>query len=130
MEHQSHWEISVGTDPNNFITRKMTDHMILISDLLHHIMQSNRARLKLTDYNIYDTFNHCTVLIYYADDNHKISSSMGCHSNCTYILDDGKFDSTRNAQVVNTPTIVYTLGDSRSLNWKRRHRVKGTEYMV
>jgi len=117
--------ISVGTDPHNFITRKMTYHMQLLSHQLNNILKINRARLNLMDCNIDNCFNHCTVLLYYSDDNDNRSSSMGYHSDCTYRLDNGKFDCTRNSQVVKTPTVVYTLGDSRTLNWKRRHQVKG-----
>ena len=64
-------------------------------------------------------------MLYYADENEKRSSSMGYHSDCTYRLNDGKFDTARNFQVINTPIVVYTLGDTRSLNWKRRCNVKG-----
>ena len=117
--------VSVGTDPTNFITRKMTPHMTKMSHSLTQILKSNRGMLNLSDCNIDDSFNHCTVLLYYADDNTKRSSSMGYHSDCTYRLNDGKFDQARNCQVINTPTVVYTLGDTRSLNWKRRSSVKG-----
>ena len=117
--------ISVGTDPHNFITRKMTNHMTLVSNSLTKLLQTNRHKLNLNDCDIDNPFNHCTVLLYFADDNDKRTSSMGYHSDCTYRLNDGKFDFTRNSQVINTPTVVYTLGDNRSLNWKRRHRVKG-----
>ena len=49
--------ISVGTDPNNFITRKMTPHMTKISQSMTQILKSNRGMLNLSNCNIDDSLN-------------------------------------------------------------------------
>ena len=72
----------------------MIDHMKLMSRQLHNILQNNCAKLNLMDCNVDNPFNHCTVLLYYADDNDDISSSMGDHSDYTYRPDNRKFNST------------------------------------
>ena len=46
---------------------------------------------------------------------------MVFYSDCMYKTKDGSFDYARNSQQVNTPTVVLSLGDTRSLKWKRRH---------
>ena len=91
--------ISVGNDPDNLITRKMISHMVQIVDSLQHILQSNGAIINLHDYNVIQSFNHFTVLLYYADENGNMSYSMDYHSDYTYSLKDYKFDNTRKSQV-------------------------------
>ena len=49
---------------------------------------------------------------------------MCYHHDYDYSLKDCKFDTRINPQLKDTPTVVYTLGDSRTLNWKRRHVAK------
>ena len=46
---------------------------------------------------------------------------MGIHSDCMYKTKDCTFDYARSGQEVNTPTVVLSLGDTRTLRWKRRH---------
>ena len=49
----------------------------------------------------------------------KEVSSMGWHADITHDS-DGKYQPSQNSQRINTPTVVYTLGDERTLNWRRR----------
>ena len=115
--------VSVGTDPHNFVTRPMCPYMKGISYKLHEILVSNRDYFNLDSVDLTSPFNHCTVLIYYADKGTGRKSSMGFHSDCTYKNKNGAFDYLRNSQQVNTPTVVLSLGDTRTLHWKRRHLI-------
>ena len=115
--------VSVGTDPHNFVTRPMCPYMKGISHKLHELLVSNRDYFNLGTVDLTAPFNHCTVLIYYADKGTKRKSSMGFHSDCTYKNKNGAFTYQRNSQEVNTPTVVLSLGDSRTLHWKRRHLI-------
>ena len=115
--------VSVGTDPKNFVTRAMCPYIIGISRKLHDMLIQNRDELNLNSVDLSEPFNHCTVLIYYADIETGRKSSMGMHSDCTYKTKDGTFDYARNSQEDNTPTVVLSLGDTRCLKWKRRHLV-------
>ena len=65
-------------------------------------------------------FNHCSVILYYAGEGLKKSAKLGFHSNCVYSTQNRTFVSSANSQVINTPTVIYSLGDSRVLNWRRR----------
>ena len=76
--------VSVGTDPHNFVTREMCPYMKGISKRLQEMLLSNREYFNLDSVDLSEPFNHCTVLIYYADKDTGRKSSMGFHSDCTY----------------------------------------------
>ena len=116
-------KVSVGTDPQNFVTRPMCPLMKGIGNRLHDILLQNKERFNLMSVDISEPFNHCTILMYYADQNNERKASMGIHSDCTYNTKDTKFDLKRNSQLINTPTVVLSLGDARTLKWKRRHLI-------
>ena len=63
--------ISVGTDPYNYVTREMTDEMSCLGRHIQNILRSNVSLFKLEDVNIERDFNHCTALLYYADETIK-----------------------------------------------------------
>ena len=48
---------------------------------------------------------------------------MGMHSDCVYSVQNGCYVQKDNSQVQNTPTVIYSLGDTRSLHWNRRIRI-------
>ena len=110
-----------GTDTHNFVTRPMGPTMTAISNRLHQVLLKNREELNLQTVDLEDPFNHCTILTYYANEEKERKSSMGFHSDCIYKTKDGSFDYVRNSQQVNTPTVVLSLGDTRTLKWKRRY---------
>ena len=68
--------VSVGKDPTKFVTRPMRSHMINISEKIHKILVDNRSLTNLTDVDLCHHFDHCTVLIYYADSSKKRKSSI------------------------------------------------------
>ena len=111
--------LSVGTDPTMFVTRQFSPHMLAIADHLHDMLKKNVSYLNLESVDISHKLNHMTVLIYTADGKLKPKSSMGFHSDGSY-TNAGLFSITRNCQVENTPTVVFSLGNARDLNWRRR----------
>ena len=112
--------VSLGTDPNNFITRPMNKDMYNIGNKLRQLLISNRSILNLEEVNLDNHFNHMTLLTYYSSSDSNRKSSMGYHSDMFYNLKDGLYDARRNSQVQNTVTVVLSIGDNRTLKWKRR----------
>ena len=115
---------SVGIDPFNFVTRKMTKEMEYIGTELHEILSKNQKFLNLESADLSQKFNHCTVIMYYTGTNLKQSSSLGMHCDCIYSPKDGSFVRKANSQVENTPAVIYSIGDTRVLNWGKRNIVK------
>ena len=113
---------SVGMDPKNFITRKMTEAMECMSKDIYTYIKSHRSELDLDNANLESGFNHCTILLYYAGQSTKENSKLGMHCDCVYSPQDGYFVKKANSQVEGTPTVIYSLGDERSVNWIRRQR--------
>ena len=113
---------TVGIDPNNFVTREMNEDMKLMCVELKELLTKNKSYFKLDDANLDLPFNHCTVLLYYAGDSLKKHARMGKHSDCVYSVQNGCYVKKDNSQVQNTPTVIYSLGDTRSLHWTRRKR--------
>ena len=109
---------SVGMDPHNFSTKPM-------SHSLYTIGEKVRCYLRQKDNNTYskylqDSFNHCTVLVYSGENNNGASnSSLSFHSDCTFDH-KGNFIRSRNSQRQNTCVAVLTLGDSRTIYFKKR----------
>ena len=114
---------TVGIDPNNFVTREMNEDMKLMCVELKELLTKNKSYFKLDDANLDLPFNHCTVLLYYAGDSLKKHARMGKHSDCVYSVQNGCYVKKDNSQVQNTPTVIYSLGDTRSLHWTRRKRI-------
>ena len=94
----------IGTDPTQFVTRKMHPTIDLISKNLHKLLINNVEYSNITSVNLTQQLNHCTMLIYYADGSLKSSSSIGFHCDCTYSSNDGSFSSSCNKHIKNTPS--------------------------
>ena len=105
---------SIATDPNNFITKPFNYYLYQIAACLHELLYYRRSELFLEDVDLSETFNHCTVLLYYAHPNLKHRSSMGMHTDIAYNK-HGMYILTQNSQAENTPTVIITIGDSREL---------------
>ena len=67
--------------------------------------------------------NHCAVLIY-AGKGLKDKSYLGYHTDCVYSASDGNCVEQSNSQVDKTPAVIYSLGDSKTLNWKIRYTLQ------
>ena len=113
---------TVGINPNNFVTREMTEDMKSMSVELKELLMKNKSFFKLDDANLDLPFNHCTALVYYAGESLKKHAKMGMHSDCVYSVHNGCYIEKDNSQAQNTPTVIYSLGDTRSLHWIRRQR--------
>ena len=71
---------SVGIDPLNFVTRKMSPEMQYIGRNLHQLLIKNRSFFNLDGVNLDQCFNHCTVITYYAGEDLKNQASLGMHT--------------------------------------------------
>ena len=98
-------------------------YMEQIGEEMYNIMKNNKDVLNLSGIDTNTKFNHCTVPLHYAYPTSKTQSSLGFHTYCIYRLADYQYDKNRNDQVNNHPAVMYSLGDIRKLNWKRRHIV-------
>jgi len=116
---------SVGIDITNFMTRELTPPMNELSIKLFEMLKCNRVKLNLENVDLSNTFNHCTVLMYYASDKIKKLSDLGKHCDCTFSVHNGKFIPSANSQAKNTVTVIYSLGGERELTWSRRRRENG-----
>ena len=112
---------SVGMDPHNFVTRSLSDEMICMIEDIHKMLTTSNTLLNMEGVDLISKFNHCTVLLYYAGEGLKKSTSLGYHTDCVYSPLTGDYISKNNSQKENTPAIIYSIGDKRTLNWKRRH---------
>ena len=112
--------ISVGMDPNNFVTRSMNNEMLEMSSHIYKMLCENKTLFNLENVNMKHPFNHYTVLIYYATEGLKEHSSLGYHTDCVYSPDTGEYKDKANSQVENTPTVIYSIGSKRKLNWKKK----------
>ena len=115
---------SVGMDPHNFVTRALNSKMIAMIDDIHDMLRNNMELFDMTGVDIKQKFNHCTILIYYAGQGLKEKTTLGYHTDCVYSPSTGEYDSKSNSQKVNTPAIIYSIGDKRRLNWRCQNLVK------
>ena len=111
---------SVGMDPRNFVTRSLSVGMICMIEDLHNTLCNNMTLLNMEGVDLSTKFNHCTVLIYYAGEGLKKSTSLGYHTDCVYSPVTGEYMTKLNSQKENTPAVIYSIGDKRILNWRCR----------
>ena len=121
---------SVGSDPDSITTRRMTQTLEEIGEIVHEtVFGDNSQRYKLLNRRKHATpikeskFNHCTILLYYSIDGVKKVSTMSKHTDCVYDK-TGKFMSNLNSQEENTITASYNIGDPRTLNFFIRRVLK------
>lgn len=93
----------------------MTSKMDFIADELHTLLVDNAKCLNVHHVDLSKKHNHCSILIYYAGEDLKESSSLGMHSNCIYSSKEGRFTTLSNSQVIHSPTVIYSLGDQQIL---------------
>ena len=112
--------ISVGMDPDNFVTRSMNKEMLEMSSCIYKMLCENKKLFNLENVNMKHPFNHCTVLIYYAGEGLKEHSKLGYHTDCVYSPTTGKYKDKANSQVEVTPAVIHSIGSTRKLNWKKK----------
>jgi hypothetical protein len=118
---------TVGHDFRAVTTKKMPQRLFKTGENIREkLLNDNSISRKFSnDQQVIlkqNTFNHCTVLIYFSDKEHKLKteSTLGKHCDCMHDH-NGNFIHKNNAQMENTPTVVLTLGENRILPFFRRH---------
>ena len=109
---------SVNTDPLNYITRPFNYYLLNIAKQLNLMLKNNCSQLNLDGVDLSYKFNHCSTLLYYASPILKPKAYMPFHCDITY-NHKGEY-VTMNEQVENTPSVIISLGDDRTLEWRRQ----------
>lgn len=97
------------SDPNKLIIKPFPSKMMYMSDILHSILLKNVSLLSLDSVDLSNSFNTCTVLLYYTLPGVKNKSGMGWHCDSKYSL-SGKFKQSANGQTENTAVVIFTIG--------------------
>lgn len=108
----------LATDPRWFSTKPMSILMYNFGVTLKNFSREQFQKQK-QDTKIFDCeFNHCTILIY---NGHTPNVNNQLTYHCDYQYDhDGQFMDLKNSQGKNTPVIIYSLGDTRTICFRRR----------
>ena len=117
-----HSQISIkseGSDPNKLIIKPFSSEMMYMAEYLRNFIVINVEKLDLQDVDLCHDFNTCSVLLYHAINNIKKESSMGWHCDSKHSL-SGNFSKLTNGQLINTPVVIFTIGQGRLLKWRRR----------
>jgi hypothetical protein len=110
---------SVGTDPRSWQTKSMSLAMWELGECIRqHLI--TRESLFCDKMDLEDEFNTATILLYMGSDviDECEISSLGFHTDCEYTA-KGQFVAS-NSQKENTPAVILTLGDARTLYMKKR----------
>ena len=110
---------SEGSDPYKLIIKPFPQAMEDMASYIYNLIVENKSELDLHDVDISNDFNSCTVLLYHALTGYKPASSMGWHCDNKFSI-NGNFSQISNGQLYNTPVVIFTIGMSRVLNWRRR----------
>lgn len=111
----------LAIDPRVYSTKPMSKSMYEFGMVLKNYAREQFQRQKQTC-EIFDCdLNHCTVLTYNAH-SANINCKLSYHCDCIYDH-NGEFITSRNSQGINTAVIVYSLGDSRTLHFRKRTAV-------
>ena len=107
-----------GTDQRNIYVKPFCNKMTKMAQFIHKLLLQNSNLLRLNNLNLCEKFNSCAILLYHKMQGIKEASSMGWHTDLKYSK-DGIFSVNLNSQKENTPTVIFTLGDKRKLNWRK-----------
>ena len=89
---------SVSIDPHNYVNRSLSGGMMCMIEDLHKILTDNLTLLNMDGVDLTTKFNHCTVLIYYAGEGLKKSTSLGYYTDCMYSPITGEYMTKHNSQ--------------------------------
>ena len=84
--------VSIGTDPYNFVARKMSLYMNELGEELYNIMNNNKDMLNVSGVDTNKKFSQYTVFLYYAYPTSKTQPSLDFHTYCIYRLADYQYD--------------------------------------
>ena len=110
---------SEGSDPYKMVIKPFPVDMMVMAEFFHKLLKKNKKLLNLESVDLTHSFNTCTILLYHSLKNIKKESSMGWHCDSKYSL-AGNFSKQTNGQMINTPVVIFTIGSSRELHWRRR----------
>ena len=112
-----------GTDPLRIQVKPFSYEMDILRDQIMGIISVNRSNFNLEDVNLEERFNSCMILLYYTKMSKETLSNMGFHCDSKYSK-NGIFLKSSNTQLENTPVVIFTIGSSRYLHWRKRHLSK------
>ena len=98
----------------------MSDTTELFVEKLHYIIKINNTLLNMDGVDMSNKFDHCSVILYYTGVNLKEKCSLVFYYDCVFSPINGKFVTISNSQVANTSAVIYSIGVSCNLHWKRR----------
>ena len=114
---------SLSMDPMYFTTKAMSVEMYELGNYLKTFVKRKFEEYRLGG-DIFDCeFNHCTVLVYNAHMS-NVNCKLPFHCDCQY-NHKGEFKYGKNTQGENTPVIVYSMGDPRTMSYRQRWVVSG-----
>jgi hypothetical protein len=110
---------SVATDRRKNQTKQLSCAMDKVGDGIHKNLQRRTAKY-FRAMDLSEGFNSVSILLYMGSDviSKCTESTIGYHSDAEY-NSKGQF-SKHNSQKENTPVVVLTLGDQRTLHMKKR----------
>ena len=94
--------------------------MEMLTDHVMKVISSNRDDLNLDCVNLNERFNSCMILLYYTKMCKNTSSNMGFHCDSKYSK-SSRFLKSSNTQLENMPVVIFTIGFSRLLHWRKRY---------
>ena len=89
-----------------------------MSTIFHRLLNHNIEELNLFGIDVSSPFNHFTILLYYSIPSIKPCSKMDWHSDIKYYI-QGIYKRGFNSQRDNTPTVVYSVGGVRAIQFRR-----------
>ena len=82
------------------------------------LLSQNSTLLELDNLNLTHDFDSCTILSYFSHKDVKVASKMGFHCDNTYSI-NGVYSKCANSQVENTPVVIVSFGESRTLHFEK-----------
>ena len=100
---------TLGMDPRKYSTKAMSAEMHDFGRVLQQYLLKHNRFNEFTDQLLKKDLNHCTILIY-STHIPNVNCKLSYHCDSKYSR-SGKFLTTQNSQGIDTPVIVYSLGD-------------------
>ena len=113
----------ISIDPFRVYTKPYCNDITRMSYILHRILNLHKTELNLLKVDISCPYNHLSILMYIRT-HQKKKSHMGFHHDIKKNR-YGQYCQRTNTQRINTPTVIFTIGDERILKWQRRTKEKG-----
>ena len=114
---------SEGSDPHKLVIKPFLDDMVEMAEYFNTFLNKNKYELNLENVDLSNNFNTCTLLLYHTLADIKKESSMGWHCDSRYSV-SGNFSAKLNGQMYNTPVVIFTIGKSRLLKWRKRFTIR------